>query len=231
MGVLVPGKKRFSIMDENGEVIRQWASDELDWKSYVVCETCNNTWMSAIENDHAKPGMMKLITGAVDVPIRAERARSISLFAFKAAIIFDHMQRKREPFFSREVRHEFRKSLTIPSNVAVWVTGYLPKTRGDAHTAYHSGGLSDKQHLDMYVFSFTTGHLCIQVVGYDIQRLCNIFPKRRFPCARIWPAAELNMRWPDDVGSLMSVEEFNAFSLRWLDLEVVGLPENTSSQA
>lgn len=229
MGVLVPGKKRFSIMDEEGEVVRQWDSDELDWRSYVVCETCNNTWMSAIENDHAKPEMTKLIVGNVDVPIRGERARSISLFGFKAAVIFDHMQRKREPFFSREARHEFGKSLTIPSNVAIWVTGYLPKTRGDAHTVYHSGGVSEFQHIDMYVFSFTIGHLCIQVVGYNIQRPANIFPKRKFPCARIWPATDLRIRWPDDVGSLMSVEELNAFSLRWLDLDVVALPENAEA--
>lgn len=57
-------------------VISEWVSERLDWKAKVVCEKCNNTWMSDIENNHAKPAVTDLIVGKVDVPIPRSRARS-----------------------------------------------------------------------------------------------------------------------------------------------------------
>src|SRR5271154_5981831 len=85
---LVPGRKKFTIRDENGNIVREWQSKELDWKAKVVCQRCNNTWMSDIENDHAKPAMTDLITGKVDVPITESKARSLALFGFKTAVVF-----------------------------------------------------------------------------------------------------------------------------------------------
>jgi len=42
----------------------------MDWKVRVVCEKCNNTWMSDIEHNHAKPVLTPLVTGQMNIPNR-----------------------------------------------------------------------------------------------------------------------------------------------------------------
>jgi len=89
---------------------KRFETDTMDWKARVVCENCNNTWMSNIEKDHAQPALTPLITGEFNIPIDRERAHSISLFAFKTAVIMDHQQRRIEgPFFSKRLRYAFRR--------------------------------------------------------------------------------------------------------------------------
>ena len=220
IGDLVPGAKRFSIKDEKGEVISEWVSERLDWKAKVVCEKCNNTWMNDIENNHAKPAMTELIVGKVDVPIPQSRARSIALLAFKTAVVFDLLRRDREPFFERSARHEFRMSLTIPPNVGMWMTGFLPSAKGEVQTCYHEGGISEIERIEMYVCTFNVGRLCIQVVGYKQQGFASVNTKDSFVATPFWPSIADGFVWPD-VNVLRAVADFDSFSTRWRQLDVV----------
>src|ERR1700675_4231730 len=108
MNELFPGKKHFTNKNEHGEIVADWSSDKLDWKARVVCEPCNNTWMSQTEA-RTKKVMTNFILGKQG-PITQSCADSIAIFSFKTAVIFDHIRRDREPFFSRSVRHTFRES-------------------------------------------------------------------------------------------------------------------------
>ena len=99
MDALFPGGKRFMRKDERGNITEQWFSDSLDWKAKVVCKQCNEGRMSDIENLHAKPAMADIILGKLDLAISQQRARSIAMFAFKSAVVLDHVSRGREPFF------------------------------------------------------------------------------------------------------------------------------------
>lgn len=217
---LVPGRKRFSIKDGKGEVISEWISDRLDWKAKVVCEKCNNTWMSDIENNHAKPAMTDLIVGKADIPIPQSRARSIALFAFKTAVVFDRLRRDREPFFGRSARHEFRTSLMIPPNVGMWMTGFLPNAKGEAHTCYHEGGISETERIEMYVCTFNIGRVCIQVVGYKQYGFARVGAKDSFVATPFWPSIAEGFVWRD-ANVLRTVADFDSFSTRWLQLDVV----------
>ena len=60
-------------------------------------------------------------------PISQSCADSIALFGFKSAVVFDHIRRDREPFFSRSVRHGFTESFAIPASVRMFVAGFLPR--------------------------------------------------------------------------------------------------------
>jgi hypothetical protein len=221
IGDLIPGPKKFSIKDEKGEVTSAWTSERLDWKANVVCEKCNNTWMSDIENNHAKPAMTDLIVGKVDVPISQSRARSIALSAFKTAVVFDHLRRDREPFFDRSARHEFRTSLTIPPNVGMWMTGFLPKAKGEAHSCYHEGSISESERIEMYVCTFNVGHLCIQVVGYKQHGIAGFNTKDSYIATRFWPSIADGFVWPDTTNVLRTVADFDTFSTRWLQVDAV----------
>lgn len=154
-------------MAQRGSRIFRFDTYELDWKARVVCESCNNTWMSVIEG-RAKSAMRNFILGKAG-PISQSCADSIALFAFKTAIIFDHFRRDREPFFSRSVRHAFRESFAIPASVRMFMAGFLPGGKGHVHTFYHEGALSATDHFTLYVCTYAVGHFVFQVVGQNQQ--------------------------------------------------------------
>ena len=136
MNALFPGTKRFQFLDILKR--RNWSANQIDWKAKVVCEPCNNGWMSRIEQEHAKPAMADLIAGKVDIPIPQSRATSIAFFAFKTAVVVEYLSRGRKyHFFPREVRFRFRQSLDIPPTVNMWMARYLPRGQGRCWTSYH----------------------------------------------------------------------------------------------
>ena len=216
---LLPGGKRFTMRDENKEITRDWVKPDLDWKAKVVCEPCNNQWMSELENVNAKPSMTDLILGESDVPVNQTRANSIALFAFKTAVVFDHLARGDAPFFERSARHEFRNSMTIPDNVDMWLTRYAPSGSGFAQTVYHNGKIPPDKTLAMYVCTYSIEHLVIQIVGYKEHGIHQVASKNHFQAIPFWPEIQDAFVWPPaDV--LHTVGEFDSFSARWQQVDV-----------
>jgi hypothetical protein len=216
---ILPGRKRFTMRDGNKEIIEDWVKPKLDWRAKVVCEECNHGWMSDLENVHAKPTMTDLILGKLDVPVDQTRANSIALFAFKTAVVFDHLGRGGAPFFERSARHEFRNSLTIPYNVDMWMTGFAPSGSGFAQTVYHDGQVSPDKTLGMYVCTYSIEHLVIQVVGYKEQGLHQVTSKNHFQAIPFWPEIQDAFVWPA-AEALHTVSDFDLFSARWQNVDV-----------
>src|SRR5271169_3869635 len=165
MDALFPGKKRFTVKNEKGEVTAQWDKPALDWKANVVCGRCNSTWMSKIENDHAKPALTDLILDKLDIPIAESRANSIALFAFKSAVVFNHLRPVADPFFPQSARHNFREVRAIPGNVRMWMAGFLPVGKGEVQTVYHNGALPNGNRIRLYVCTYAVGHFVFQVLA------------------------------------------------------------------
>ncbi|MGC0777884.1 MAG: hypothetical protein WCD68_11815, partial [Candidatus Acidiferrum sp.] len=93
----------------------------MDRKKKTVCVKCNNEWMSNVVNDHAKPCIERMILSDARVELTPECVVSIAIFAFLKAVIGDHLSPDRKRFFSMAVRTKFRRSLSLPSNMQVWL--------------------------------------------------------------------------------------------------------------
>jgi hypothetical protein len=218
MNDLFPGKKRFTSKNEHGEIVADWSSDKLDWKARVVCETCNNTWMSVVES-RAKSAMSNFIRGKTGL-ISQSGADSTALFAFKSAVIFDHIRRNREPFFSRSVRHVFRESFAIPASARMFMAGFLPRGKGHVHSCYHEGALSANDRITLYVCTYAVGHFVFQVVGQKQLGHTNVTlqPRElRSFAVEFWPWVSASASWPP-AHVLQTVHDFDSFSSRWRNL-------------
>lgn len=226
MNALFPGPKRFTIKNDKGDAAN-FRKTNLDWTAKVVCKPCNITWMSNIENNHAKPTMTPLIIGNVDVPIDHLRAESIARFAFKTAIVLDHMRRGQQPFFPRRVRHDFRTDYAIPAKtVNMWLAGFGPRADGHILSTYHEGGLSPEDRLKLYVCTYAVGYLVFQVVArkqYAISRVDSFRPSdARFEglAKRFWPwLPARGVVWPF-AGILETLRDFEDFANRWENLVI-----------
>jgi hypothetical protein len=202
MNEFLPGRKVFHNWSDGigGSVPRrsqQWERDELNWKAYVVCEPCNNGWMSNIEKWRAKPAMEDLIIGkGLDFTIGQSRANDIAIFSFKTAVILDHLVEGRERFFARSVRHNFRRTLEIPPHVRMWFAGYFYRTAGRATSFYY--GLPGSEKLELYVLNYYVGHFVIQLVVQSELFLRHISPDKRYEGIAVpfWPRIPDSFSWP-----------------------------------
>ncbi|MDA0181471.1 hypothetical protein OJ997_14295 [Solirubrobacter phytolaccae] len=96
----------------------QWSAVRPDFKAKVVCESCNNGWMSALEVD-AQTLVTSLMRGTPQT-LRPAEAAVLARWGAKTALMFQAL----EPLVNRvvpaELYPQFRRSSTLPSTVRVW---------------------------------------------------------------------------------------------------------------
>jgi len=226
MSELFPGQITARRADGSEGKYREWRPGSLDFKAKVVCEQCNNTWMSNIEGIHAKPTLTPLITGKLEIPIGLSEANSMALFSFKTAVVLDHARRlPQSPFFDRSSRHAFRETQAIPQNVQMWLCGYAGN-RGSGHfrTLYHEPNFPTADNWQMYVCTFAIGHMAIQVVAVKNKTGNALFrPESGLVDLAIpfWPRLQPNYIWPGNAG-IRNPDEFIALCHRWQNIQVIG---------
>lgn len=179
----------------------------------VVCEKCNNGWMSRLEDKIAKPVLTPLIGGEVNIPIPQSSADSIAAFAFKTAIIIDLLRDGDgfEPFFSRRIRANFKKTHAIPNNVNMWMCAYLsPDQRADVFSAYYKGNMSLEYPVELYVCTYSAGSFVFQVMSVKTIGRSPLGPRSDFDRVSVpfWPHIRPEFVWPNRLGGLRNVEEF-----------------------
>jgi hypothetical protein len=208
--------KKFNFSQRNslGKIVNQWSLPGIDLKAKVVCKPCNEGWMSRLETQHAEPAMSDLIVGK-EVLVSESRAKSIALFAFKTAVILDHMGRDK-PFYSVSARREFANSLIIPANVNVWLAGLFPTGSGRIYSLYPEIYLEPPRFLKLNVCTFAAGHLVFQVVGRQYIEIPAFRPVPGFDhlAVPIWPLVKQDISWPLP-HVLRYRSDFEKFSERW----------------
>ena len=214
--------KNFRCLRRNpaGEVENHWVKPSLDFSAKVVCKPCNEGWMSNLESQHAKPAMRDLIIGKCDMPITQSQARSIAVFAFKTAVVIDHLRRE-ESFYSREIRHDFARSLRLPIAFQVWCAGYLPMGSGRVTSVYYEHPTNTGDGLKLHVCTFAVGHFAFQTVASKyFGPSISFSSKSGFDhlSVPLWPEIPSGFVWPaGDV--LRSPGQFEAFAERWEVIE------------
>jgi hypothetical protein len=216
---LFPGGWKGKFTDRYGQA-SDWESQRLDWTAKVVCESCNNTWMSDIEEFHAKPTMTPLIQGKINMPIRRSQAHSLALFAFKTAVILDHTLRHKDPFFSRRLRYAFRLHQEIPTTVQMWMCLYFTKPRRvDVHAGRYKGELSPGYPVHVYVCTCGIGRFAFQVVAAKQMGTRKFSAPPTFDnlAAPLWPHPPVGFIWPIP-RALRSAQELTEFHRRWTEV-------------
>jgi hypothetical protein len=213
---LFPGKNAMKFADSRGNV-RKWTSEKINWKARVVCEACNNGWMSDIESGHAKPTLTPLIKGETGIPIDIQKARSIALFAFKTAVVVDHAHHRNKPWFSQRLRHSFGRNQLISDTVEMWIGGIARhKKTINLESSYFSGEITPGHRAHSYVCTFAIGCFVFQVHSANQIGNLKLYPYDRYDdhCIPIWPGLLENALWPLPL-TLQGTSDFQSFHRRW----------------
>lgn len=220
MSALLPGRKRLTMRGAGRKIIHSRVASSIDTQLKVVCKTCNEGWMSNIEGVHAKPAMADLMLGKKNVQMNQLRANSIAIFMFKTALILDALAKDTSPFFSREIRHEFRKSHCIPANVRMWLNSFAPAGYGEANVFYNGADLPSGKRLELYVCTFAVQHFVLQLVAMatDDPSLRGVSRSDEFLAVPLWPSIPADFVWPTD--PIATFDDLNAFSDGWARLNL-----------
>jgi hypothetical protein len=104
----------------------------------------------------------------------------------------------------------------------MFMAGFSRLGRGDVHTGYFDGAVSDAHHLKMYVCAFAVGHFVFEVVAHVTRGITRIDPRNQdfnSLAVALWPVVERGFVWPR-AGVLKTVRDFDLFSLRWQGVDV-----------
>ncbi|SRR5258708_5726783 len=142
--------------------VREWLSVGLGQKKKTVCAKCNNEWMSDVVNLHSKPCMEKLILSDARVELTPQCIFSTSIFTFLKAVVLDHAQPQKEPFFSMAVRSHFRRTLQLPPNIQIWI-GCLSLHAHHSVCRFKYGFTTPELRHGYYLYTFTWGIGCFVV--------------------------------------------------------------------
>jgi hypothetical protein len=216
MNKLFPlGKITFQHLATDGQILKEWPALELNLKANVVCKTCNETWMSDIETQHAQPSMSDLILGKRVGAIGARRARSIAIFAFKTAVVANHMLPEDEEFYEIAQRFAFRQSLLIPPKVAMWFFGCAPEISGRFRGYNVKFTEKHETTLTLNVCTFSIGQFGFQVVGAKTDSVPQVesIPTHPGLTVPFHPILGERVSWPRNV--VLGGEAFDNFHARW----------------
>jgi hypothetical protein len=153
-------KQRLSRID----AFKEYDAKVLKEKLPVVCEKCNNTWMSDLTGQ-VKEHFQDAIVNGAPLSLSLKDVALLAAFTFLKSVVADHAIQKDYPFFTRAVRERFRQSLTIPSEVQMWIAAYQGVQRysgrctGDILTPNEPSPLSG---IEFYSFTYVIGHLALQ---------------------------------------------------------------------
>ena len=147
-------------------------------------------------------------------------ARSIALFAFKNAVIFDYLVKDQPPFFDKAARHEFGRSLTIPPNVGVFIANSSLAGRGEVNTLYFESDLPAPDFLHAYILTYSIERVVLQVAACKVSsRIRRASVENKFGVP-IWPKVPEGFHWPA-ARTISTPEEFDGFSDRWSTISAI----------
>jgi hypothetical protein len=209
------------------QTTNRWKSRSIDMKAHVVCEGCNNTWMSDLEQQ-ARTTMKDMIRNAGWVSLLPIGISSIAAFAFKTAVVADHITPNRHPFFSHSAREQFASTRQIPKHVQIWLGAF----RGEhllsgRYTSHYAKIRSTRfKSFEFYVFTYVAGFLALQLTAW---RWASIAKKPRFipqltqhtnwarASVPLWPGTGIPVVWPPV--DHLDDKSLRLFAERWARLE------------
>jgi hypothetical protein len=205
--------------ERGGSPLGTWRRPKANLGIRCVCETCNNGWMSRLEN-RVKPIVLGLIEDKLKL-IASGTQSMLTLWAVKNAMVYENLYPKRPRFYQDDERYQLCIDNAIPHRTSVWLakcighpgafckardlSGPLPQAMGECHT---------------YATTMAFGSLALQVVSSHLPatvpldtKITNDLKPGPWNDAtiRIWPASSQPRAWSPKVGlnGVLGLDEFS----------------------
>lgn len=172
----------------------------------VVCQNCNNNWMSKMEAA-VKPILTPLILGQ-KIILSPEMRITLTEWIVLKILVAEHNSYSTspaDPIFDQDARNKFMGVRQIPPWLRIWI-GLHNGTKWSLGFLRHTTGLlpageplpPNPRPKNVSTVTFGMGHLLIQAFAttseqlYPWLELSGMAPRFR----ALWPLADANISWP-----------------------------------
>lgn len=193
------GMRAFRAEIERAGKTISFPKSDLEMTVGMPCGSCNNGWMSELENT-VRPFMTEMVYRGERVLLSDERQRGLVHWAVKTAMVYEFTGRAEEPkYFTAEERRAFRDTRAIPPNLWIWLgryDGVLP-----VHSLQLRGSTSDAAP-SVYSLTFTANFLALQVFAHrDSEDDLGQYPRatRSDRITQLHPTPGAWINWPPSI--------------------------------
>jgi hypothetical protein len=217
------GEGVHEILVDGGEPIVQRKRGLFTRRLKIVCSTCNEGWMSGIE-EAAKPLLVKMFGSPSQISLSADDQLALARWAFKTAVVARYVTDRST--FPAAHRREFGETHNPPQNAQIWIgAASVPNTPtyGEllAETKYQPVELTapgpdgSATVAPAYRSELRLYNVVFVVMGYVADApLARIEPSGALGMAltALWPAAGQDISWPppvnlDSIGGMSGLKE------------------------
>jgi hypothetical protein len=175
----------------------------------TVCHTCNNTWMSRLEEKNI-PAIGDMLDNK-PTSIDRGRQRLLNEWAVKTAMIMDSIKPNigNESFYTREERTSMRESGMIPAKTQIWIGALTEQHLGAFGTDFTIVGGDGKTRVGTGIANtIAVSHFVVQVVTthilpkYGALQFPNPTPKSgdwENMLIGVYPKAVKTVEWPPKI--------------------------------
>ena len=178
--------------------------NDLEKTINTVCHTCNNTWMSRIEDKNAP--RLKIMLQNIPLTIDPGGMKILTEWAVKTAMVQDSIKPRigNANFYTREERVAMRERLQIPARTRAWIGALNEFHLGSRGTDFTILANGEKTRIGTgCANTIYTGYFVVQVVTEHISdlRLIQIYPNA--PKKVEWPTDPFTNGGPNGIGHLL----------------------------
>ena len=138
-----------------------WLTYRLDQRVRMACETCNNGWMSDLENT-VRPIITPMILGHARVLLTLRDQIAIATWAVKTAMVVEFLEKPHTRYFTQAERHSLMID-AVPSRsmgAHVWLGRYGSKNDGVHGLSATMAHPSSRAHIS----TFAVGQFAVQIL-------------------------------------------------------------------
>ena len=200
---------------------KSWKSRSVDLKAHVVCEPCNNTWMSDVEAEAGKT-MGNMITDAASVSLLPLGIKSIATFLFNPQWSLIIPGPIRAPFSPIRYENGLPSRLKFPLEFRCGLHLWANHSCGRFTTHYGKIEGGRFRGFELYIFTYVAGFIALQLTA---SRWASITKQPHFSpfltqntvwnkaSIALWQIPSSPITWPPD--EHLNDESLKIFGERW----------------
>lgn len=192
--------------ERGGQKLGNWLTAKPKLQVKRLCASCNNGWMSRLEND-AKP-VLKSILDDKSKDLYASAQLTIARWAVKTAMVLEAIDSKRPWFYSEDERQMMRADLSLPHRTSVWIAKCVKQPNIYSAAKDHRTTPGD-DGVHAFGTTMAFGSLALQIVSIKTP---NVIPKNvnltydvreglwDQTLVQVWPTTQNSLAWPPHYG-------------------------------
>jgi hypothetical protein len=183
----------------------------------AVCKTCNNGWMSKLEQETIP--VLKPLLLDLSIPRSSEEQIVLATWAMKTGMVLDSIYMHTH-FYQKDECKNLRENRSIPTGTVIWIGRFFGNGKHAGLSDFSLDCAPDTKVANGCVITFIFSRVIFQILSvrpradYKERRLHAPFRAGRWGelLTQIWPNSEAPITWPPP----LSFTLYSDFSVRSL---------------